>query len=306
MRARLSPHSQDRADRRLLPEHGGCAGDARRADEGLGLERCRSLAAGAAAGRAPTPGCSAGSGRPGRALLANDPHLGLEAPGAWYLATWRSPGLRWSARPCRPADRSCWPQRGLAWGLTNTGADARTCSSSGRSRRSGRYLTPAERAVRRPPGDDQGRGRRRYDQRARDPARARALGSGGRCGHDLRRRRALALAWTGLADDDLTADALWRWIRRGTGRASSSGPARSARRAEHPLRRPRGPHRLHRARTGADPPPGDGRWPVPGWSGEYDWQGGSPSTPCRGRWTRTSGQIVNANNRVVGPAYPYL
>ncbi len=50
---------------------------------------------------------------------------------------------------------------------------------------------------------------------------------------------------------------------------------------------------------------GDGRVPVPGWTGEYDWTGWIPfeALPCREN--PEAGFIVSANNRVVDERYPY-
>ncbi|WP_448205545.1 penicillin acylase family protein [Azospirillum sp. sgz302134] len=51
---------------------------------------------------------------------------------------------------------------------------------------------------------------------------------------------------------------------------------------------------------------GDGRVPVPGWTGEYDWAGYIPFDSLPQAVDPPSGQFVNANNAVVGPGYPYL
>jgi len=50
----------------------------------------------------------------------------------------------------------------------------------------------------------------------------------------------------------------------------------------------------------------DGMLPVPGWNGDYDWQGYIPFEELPNSFNPPSGYIVTANNAVVGPDYPYL
>ncbi|MFW6069710.1 MAG: penicillin acylase family protein [bacterium] len=51
---------------------------------------------------------------------------------------------------------------------------------------------------------------------------------------------------------------------------------------------------------------GDGLLPVPGWSGEYEWQGWIPWDELPSAFNPPSGYVVTANNRVVGDGYPHL
>lgn len=50
----------------------------------------------------------------------------------------------------------------------------------------------------------------------------------------------------------------------------------------------------------------DGMLPVPGWNGEYEWQGFIPFEDLPHTLNPSSGYIVTANNAVVGESYPYL
>jgi len=50
----------------------------------------------------------------------------------------------------------------------------------------------------------------------------------------------------------------------------------------------------------------DSMLPVPGWNGDYDWQGYIPFEELPYSFNPPSGYIVTANNAVVGPDYPYL
>lgn len=51
---------------------------------------------------------------------------------------------------------------------------------------------------------------------------------------------------------------------------------------------------------------GDGQLPVPGWNGEYEWQGYIPFEELPYSYNPPEGYIVAANNDVAGPGYPYL
>jgi penicillin amidase len=50
---------------------------------------------------------------------------------------------------------------------------------------------------------------------------------------------------------------------------------------------------------------GDGRLPVPGWTGEYEWNGIIPHADLPHILDPEAGYIATANNRVVGDDYPY-
>ncbi len=50
----------------------------------------------------------------------------------------------------------------------------------------------------------------------------------------------------------------------------------------------------------------NGMLPVPGWTGEYEWQGYIPFEELPYSFNPSEGYIVTANNAVVGPEYPYL
>lgn len=50
---------------------------------------------------------------------------------------------------------------------------------------------------------------------------------------------------------------------------------------------------------------GDGRLPVPGWTGEYEWVGIIPNAELPHVLNPTEGFVVTANNRIVGDDYPH-
>ncbi len=51
---------------------------------------------------------------------------------------------------------------------------------------------------------------------------------------------------------------------------------------------------------------GDGRWPVPGWTGDHEWTGEIPFDALPSVLNPDDGFIVTANNKVIGDQYPYL
>jgi penicillin amidase len=51
---------------------------------------------------------------------------------------------------------------------------------------------------------------------------------------------------------------------------------------------------------------GDGWLPVPGWTGEYDWQGFVPFDALPQGTNPASGHFVSANNKIVPDTYPYF
>ncbi len=51
---------------------------------------------------------------------------------------------------------------------------------------------------------------------------------------------------------------------------------------------------------------GDGRYPVPGWTGEYDWEGTIPFDELPYAFNPPEGYIATANNRIPPVGYPYL
>jgi penicillin amidase len=51
---------------------------------------------------------------------------------------------------------------------------------------------------------------------------------------------------------------------------------------------------------------GDGRWPAPGWDPAYDWTGFIPFAALPNELNPADGEIVTANQAVIGPQYPYL
>lgn len=247
----------------------------------------------------------------GKPTLANDPHLRLESPGVWYLARIETP-----ERTLVGATGAGFPflvlghNGELAWGLTTTHSDTQDLfiekvdPDDG-----GRYLTPE--------------GSRPFGMRLEQiPVKDRAAE-----GFTVRTTRhgpvisdvsdeaagvaaagrVLALAWPALRADDRTPDAL-----AALNRADSVDEALSAVEFAHSpqqnvfLADTQG----HIAAVAPARVPvrkaGNGLTPVPGWNGEYDWQGLVPFDALPRSVDPPSGVLVNANSRIVGADYSYL
>jgi penicillin G amidase len=247
----------------------------------------------------------------GGPLLANDPHLRLQAPGVWYLAHLETPELALVGATLPGIPAVVLGHNGtIAWGFTNTGADTQDLFVERVDPADPtRYLTPAGPArfqVREEVIEVAGGAPVALTVRATRhgpvisdllPDAATTFGSD----------RAVALAWSALAVDDLAAQALL-----GVGKARNwEAFVAALRDVGAPMQN------IHYADTaghiGLIAPgrvpirkKGDGRWPVPGWTGEYDWDGWIPFDALPRALDPASGVLFNANNRVVPPDYPYL
>ncbi|HET6519124.1 MAG TPA: penicillin acylase family protein, partial [Geminicoccaceae bacterium] len=251
-----------------------------------------------------------GSGAP---LLANDPHLGLQAPGVWYLAHLRAPGLNaiGATLPGVPGVVLGRNDR-IAWGFTNGEADTQDLFVERLDPADpDRYLTPdgpvpfgrREEVIRIKGAEEPVRltvRTTRHGPVLSDLLPPPATGS---FGGD----RVLALAWPALAEDDRTFQA-------GLGLAAArdwegfvlalrdfGAPPQNVVYADVDGRI--GFYTAGRVPVRAA---GDGTMPVPGWSGAYDWEGVIPFDDLPHAVDPADGAFVNANNRPVGPDYPYL
>jgi penicillin amidase len=121
------------------------------------------------------------------------------------------------------------------------------------------------------------------------------------------RRYVLALSTTFLDDDDRSAEALWDidratdWASFRDGLKNLVGPPQNIVYADTGgtigfIAAGRIPIRKN----------GDGWLPVPGWSGDYDWQGYVPFDELPQATNPASGHFVSANNKIVPDSYPIL
>ncbi len=246
----------------------------------------------------------------GGALLANDPHLGLQAPGAWYLAHLETSGLELIGATLAGIPAMVLGHNGtIAWGFTNTGADTQDLFIERVDPEDpNRYLTPEG------PAPFEVREERIQIAGAPPVALTVRVTRHGPVISDLLpdaaafgRDRLVALAWSALTEDDLALQALL-----------AVGKAQNWQQFVAALRDVGAPmQNIHYADTsghiGFIAPGrvpirrnGDGRWPVPGWTGEYDWQGWIPFEALPQTTDPAAGVLFNANNRIVPADYPYL
>ncbi|HYG87202.1 MAG TPA: penicillin acylase family protein [Azospirillum sp.] len=245
----------------------------------------------------------------GKPILANDPHLGLEAPVLWYLARIVTPNFTIAGATAPGMPLHALGHNGhVAWGFTNTHSDVQDLFVERVDVQDAtRYLTPqgsepfATRTevikVNGQPDEVLTVRETRHGPVVSDLEGIDA----GTPGH------VLALAWAGLREPDTTGEALYR-----LNHARSAADVRAAL-ARHVTPQQNVVYADTAGTIGFIVPglvpvrrKGDGTLPVPGWDGEYDWTGFIPYEALPQTVNPPSGQVVNANNAVVGPGYPYL
>lgn len=248
----------------------------------------------------------------GKPLLANDPHLGFMAPGIWYLARIVTPGFTGAGATLPGQPFFAIGHNGhLAWGFTSTHADTQDLFIERLDPEDEtRYLAPQASLpfeTRREEIKVRFRGEpeilevrtTRHGPVISDISATAA--SVAPTGH------VLALAFPALRPDDRTIDGLF-----GLNRARTRDELLSALRLFHaPMQNLA--YAFTNGQTGFVAPArlpirrrGDGRAPVPGWTGAYDWLGFVPFDALPQSHDPAAGWIANANNRIVGADYPHL
>ncbi|MFK8017578.1 MAG: penicillin acylase family protein [Gammaproteobacteria bacterium] len=250
----------------------------------------------------------------GRALLANDPHLGLQMPSVWYVASLTGDQLEVTGMtlPGLPTVIFGHNQH-IAWGGTNLMADVQDLYVE--------QINPADQSTYRA-GDEWLPFVERVENievKANFPAflrpklrpvkvRVRSTRHGpiisDLIGLD---ESPLALRWTALASDDNTYEAFYA-----LGYAQDFTSFRSA------LNHVVAPAlnfvyadqdgSIGYAVAGRIPirPVGDGSMPVPGSTDEFEWSDFVPLGELPYSLNPPSDFVVSANNRPVGPSYPYF
>ena len=250
----------------------------------------------------------------GRPLLANDPHLGLQAPALWYLAHVATPagnvvGGTLPGVPFVVLGRNDQ----VAWTMTTTNSDTQDLFVEKLAPGDAdSYVTPAGTAkfeVREEVIRVRGEERRikvrstRHGPVLSDAVKA--LGDSAPVGH------VMALAWTALRDEAATLRSGFR-INRARNRDEFIAALRDF-------------HAPHQNVVFADRdghigfiapavvpvrhPDNEamGRVPVPGWIAKYDWQGVLAFEDMPSVQDPEAGRIVTANHKITPPGYrPFL
>lgn len=247
----------------------------------------------------------------GKPLLANDPHLGLTAPPVWYFAHLHAPGLDviGATLPGAPGVVLGRNER-IAWGFTNTGPDVQDLYIE-KLDGAGRYVAPEgprafltrEETIRVKGAPDERITVRvsRHGPVISDTLRV--------AQEAVPRGHAVSMAWTALADDDLTAQGI---LRLGTAR-DWEGFLAAARDFHAPQQNmtyadvdgnigfvAAGRVPVRKAANDLK-----GLAPAPGWDARYDWAGYVPFGELPKSFNPAAGLLVTANHKITPPGYPH-
>ncbi len=254
-------------------------------------------------------GARSASGKP---LLANDPHLGLTAPGMWHLARIVTPDFKASGAAIPGQPFFMVGQNGhLSWGLTTTHADTQDLFIEKlHPDDPGQYLTPNgslpfETRIEEIKVRGRGTPERLVVRSTRhgpvisdiSPDSGEVAGSG----------YVIALSFAALREDDHTANAIF-----GMNTAQTVSDFRNALRGFHaPMQNVAYAHTdgsFGFVAAGRVPirPGGPGNIPHEGWTGANDWAGFIPFDDLPQLENPESSVIINANNRVAARDYPHV
>ena len=243
-------------------------------------------------------------------MLANDPHLGLESPSVFYLARLRTPTLNLVGATVPGVPFHILGHNGrIAWGMATTGADVQDLFIERIDPNDPtRYLTPdgsipftlrAETIEVRngEPITLTVRETRHGPVLSDIDAELRARGN---------QDRVVALAFAALTANDSTPEAIYL-MGRATNWVEFLGALQFWVAPVHNIAYADVDGNIGLIVPGRIPvrAGGDGLAPVPGWTGEFDWTGYLPVEALPQILNPPSGRIVNANNPVVGDAYPH-
>jgi penicillin G amidase len=250
----------------------------------------------------------------GKPLLANDPHLGLTVPSVWYLAHMSVKGrnIIGGTMPGIAGVLAGRTDR-IAWGVTNTGGDVQDL-----------YLEKLN-----PDNPDEyltSEGYKPFEKRVekfkvrfgRDVVHTYNISRHGPVmpsdwpgfEETVGEGHALALAWTALAEDDLTALTIhsiweaenWQTFRESLRNyavpmqnfvyADVDGDIAFMAPARVPMRKPENDLK--------------GLAPAPGWEAKYDWAGFIPFDELPQALNPAQGFVVTANHKIVPDHYAHF
>jgi penicillin amidase len=247
----------------------------------------------------------------GMPLLANDPHLSIQMPSIWHQI-----GLH-----CHPLSVACpyevsgfsfagvpgviiGHNQNIAWGFTNTGPDVMDLfiektnpDNPNQYEYNGQWedMTLRTEKISTGGGDPVSLVVRstRHGPIISDVHKD-LVDFNQKSGLGLPETYAISLRWTALEPSTIF-QAIWgfdkaaNWDEFRQAARKFNVPAQNQMPGNIPIRKN-----------------GDGRYPVPGWTDEYEWTGYIPFDELPNVLNPAKGYIVTANNAVVGVGYPYL
>lgn len=248
----------------------------------------------------------------GAPILANDPHLSLSAPGFWYLARIETPELTRAGATAPGLPVIILGQSGhVAWGFTTTHSDTQDFFIERLVENDpDHYETPeGPRAFKVRQETINVRGQAPVVWEVRETRHGPVISDAvtDRLKGVAESGTVLALAWPALRPDDRSAVAL-----HAMNRARNVEEFRAALKDFHSPQQnivfADRDGRIGFAAPGRVPirKAGNGRHPVPGWSGDYDWIGEVPYDDLPFASDPADGSFINGNNKIVPEGYRYL
>ncbi|MEI6558886.1 MAG: penicillin acylase family protein [Rhodospirillaceae bacterium] len=253
-------------------------------------------------------GAHSASGKP---VLANDPHLGLQAPILWYLARIETPELTLAGATVPGVPFHILGHNGtIAWGATSTGSDTQDMVVKRLAEGDpSRYQTtlgavPFEtrtETIRHRDGSSESfivRASRHGPVLPEDSPLGNPRAAAG---------HVLALSFTGLSDRDTSTEAFFR-LNRARDWAGFTAALRLYQSPQLNFSYADTGGTIGFISPGLVPvrTRGNGLLPVPGWTGTWEWTGVIPFEELPQAVNPPSGRFVNANNPPAGPGYPRL
>ncbi|QWP75375.1 penicillin acylase family protein [Lysobacter sp. K5869] len=250
----------------------------------------------------------------GSTLLANDPHMGLQMPSLWYMASLKGDRLDVSGATLVGLPLVVFGRNAkIAWGGTNLMADAQDVyleqvkpDDASRYLADGQWL-PFEQRV------ESIQVRQSFPTFLNAPIKPlRVAVRSTRHGpviNDMFQvfEQPAALRWTALDADDTSYEAFYRLGYAGDWNEFDAAAGYLVAPALNLLYADRGGHVGHLA-AGRIPlrAAGDGGAPVPGWTDEYAWTGSLPHAQMPRVYDPPSGFVASANNDPTPPGYAHL
>ncbi|MGH6988304.1 MAG: penicillin acylase family protein [Stellaceae bacterium] len=247
----------------------------------------------------------------GKPMLANDPHLGLDAPGVWYLVHIKTPHLD-LAGVTAPGDPYVviGHNAHIAWGFTNTGSDVEDLFIEKVDPKDpSRYLTPdGSLPFKIRKETIEVRGAAPVTIKVRATRHGPVISDlGGRYATTGGTGTVLALEATWLLPGDETPETL-QLLDHARNWNDFRNAMKFYRAPEQNMVFADTAGNIGFIAPGLVPirGKGDGWLPAPGWNGDYDWKGFIPFDQLPQGYDPAGGRFVTANQKIVPDSYPYF